>query len=122
MGARVVYVPAMQKGPAMTRRCALVTAFAGAKAPRAPGPSVVSMPVTRVAGPELHTAVGYPVFGPRAVRADVVEKVFASIEADGALPPAGKLAGWLGCPAKEAAKVGAAIAGHDGVVPLETAH
>ncbi|MDC3957408.1 helicase-related protein [Polyangium jinanense] len=111
VGARVLYVPAMLKGPALSRRSALVCAFAGAKAPRAPGPSVVSMPITRLAEMSLHTAVGYPVFGPRAVRADVVEKVFAAIEADGGLPPAGKLAGWLGCPAKEAAKVGAAILG-----------
>ncbi|MDI3284335.1 helicase-related protein [Polyangium sp. 15x6] len=111
VGARVLYVPAMLKGPALSRRSALVAAFAGAKAPRAPGPSVVSMPITRIAEMSLHTAVGYPVFGPRAVRADVVEKVFAAIEEDGGLPPAGKLAGWLGCPAKEAAKVGAAILG-----------
>ncbi|MRG91509.1 helicase-related protein [Polyangium spumosum] len=111
VGARVVYVPAMLKGPALTKRSALVAAFAGEKGPRAPLPSVVSMPITRLGAPELHAAVGYPVFGPRAVRADVVEKVFAAIEAEGGLPPAGKLAGWLGCPAKEAAKVGASIAG-----------
>ncbi|TKD10362.1 helicase-related protein [Polyangium fumosum] len=111
VGARVLYVPAMLKGGALLRRSALVSAFAGAKAPRAPGPSVVSVPVTRPADAPLHTALGYPVFGPRAVRADVVEKVLAAIEAEGGLPPAGKLAGWLGCPAKEAAKVGAAILG-----------
>ncbi|MDI1481248.1 helicase-related protein [Polyangium sp. y55x31] len=111
VGARVLYVPAMLKGPALSRRSALVAAFAGPRAPRAPGPSVVSMPTTRIAEMSLYTAVGYPVFGPRAVRADVVEKVIAAIEADGGLPPAGKLAGWLGCPAKEAAKVGAALLG-----------
>ncbi|HVK63825.1 MAG TPA: helicase-related protein [Polyangium sp.] len=118
VGARVLYVPAMLKGPALLRRSALVAAFAGTRAPQAPGPSVVSVPVTRPADAPLHTALGYPVFGPRAVRADVVEKVLAAIEADEGLPPAGKLAGWLGCPAKEAAKVGAAILGEARGEPL----
>ncbi len=110
VGARVLYVPALLKGAALERRSALVAAFAGAKAPRATEPSVVSMPIPRLSEERLFTAVGYPVFGPRAVRADVVEKVFAAIVAEGN-PAPGKLAGWLGCPAKEAARVAEAIAG-----------
>jgi len=111
LGSRVIYVPALLKGPALERRSALTAAHAGPKAPRAPQPGVVSMPVSRGADERLYAAVGYPVFGPRAVRADVVEKVHAALVAEGAAVPVGMLAGWLGCPAREAARVAAAIAG-----------
>ena len=55
--------------------------------------------------------VGYPAFGPRAVRADVAEKVAAALGLAKETPPAaGQLASWLGCSAKEATRVASRIA------------
>jgi ATP-dependent RNA helicase SUPV3L1/SUV3 len=112
VGERVVYVPALLRGGALERRAALVAAFAGpGKLPRCPRPSDVSMPVERGVDPRFYMTIGYPVFGSRAVRSDVVEKVYAALgEAEDA-PAAGRLASWIGCPAREAFRVAMAIGG-----------
>src|SRR5262249_31241029 len=69
LGERVLYVSRLLRGPLLRRRCALATAFTGASlAPRWPRPSDVSLPVSRGVDPRLYMTIGYPTFGPRAVR------------------------------------------------------
>lgn len=102
LGRTVIFVPALVRGHALVQRAALVRAFADAKdAPAVPRASSVSFPVKRSVNERFHAAMGYPVFGPRAVRADVAERVFSSIVDEKAPIHRGKIAGLLGCPARE---------------------
>ena len=58
--------------------------------------------------PRAYLAMGYPVMGGRAVRADVVERIAAACATEeGRRSP---FAQWLGCGARETAAVLAAIA------------
>lgn len=102
LGQTVLYVPALGRGPSLLQRTALVQAFAeGKDAPTLPRASTVSIAVRRGANERNYAAIGYPVFGPRAVRADVAERVFGMVVEENPTPHRGKLAGLLGCPARE---------------------
>jgi hypothetical protein len=66
----------------------------------------VSFPRGRGIVEEAFAAVGFPVAGPRAVRADVLARVhLRSAEVD-----APTLASWLGCPTHDVSRVLAALA------------
>lgn len=102
LGQTVIHVPALGRGPALLQRTALVLAFADTKdAPPLPRASTVSMAVRRGVNERNYTAMNYPVFGPRAVRADVAERVTSMVLLENPTPHRGKLAGLLGCPARE---------------------
>jgi ATP-dependent RNA helicase SUPV3L1/SUV3 len=102
LGQTVVFLPALGRGHALLQRTALVQAFVeGKDAPNVPKASSVSIAVRRGANERNYAAIGYPVFGPRAVRADVAERVFSAVLEDPARMHRGKLAGLLGCPARE---------------------
>ncbi|HRI68704.1 MAG TPA: helicase-related protein, partial [Polyangium sp.] len=106
LGRSVVFLPALLRGHALVQRTALVQAFAdGRDAPSLPRASTVSIAVKRGVNERLFTAIGFPVFGPRAVRADVAERVFSMVVEEKTAPHRGKLAGLLGCPAREAEAV-----------------
>lgn len=110
VGERVIYAPSLLRRPALVRRAALVHAWfdAGAR-PRCPRPGAVSVPVTRGAHPKAYAAMGYLVFGDRAIRADVVERVHRALSAPDEAPHPGKLASWLGCSAREAPRIAEAL-------------
>jgi ATP-dependent RNA helicase SUPV3L1/SUV3 len=57
--------------------------------------------------PEAYAAIGYPVFGARAIRADLADGIGARL-LGGA--PVAEAAGWLGCGVSEVASVRAAFA------------
>ena len=78
---------------------------------RVPRPGAVSIPVARGAHLKAYAAIGYPIFGARAIRADVVERVrrALSVAGDEEAPGPGKLASWLGCPAREAPRIAEAL-------------
>jgi ATP-dependent RNA helicase SUPV3L1/SUV3 len=99
VGTSVVYVGALLKPAAILKRMALCAAFAyGRLRVGLPRPGAVSMPSRSDVDPSVYAAIGYPVFGPRAVRADVAERVVRLL-ADAApedRSPA-RLAGLLGC-------------------------
>jgi ATP-dependent RNA helicase SUPV3L1/SUV3 len=102
LGQTVLFLPALLRGHALLQRRALAQAFAeGKDVPAVPRSSAVSLAVRRGANERNYTAIGYPVFGSRAVRADVAERVFSAVLTESPRPHRGKLAGLLGCPARE---------------------
>lgn len=102
LGKTVIFLPALLRGHALLQRTALVQAFAeGKDAISVPRASAVSFAVRRGTNERNFAAIGYPVFGPRAVRADVAERVFSMVRTDPTPLHRGQLAGLLGCPARE---------------------
>jgi ATP-dependent RNA helicase SUPV3L1/SUV3 len=107
LGARVVFARALLAPEAVARRVVLVRVRYGAGV-RAPAAGAASMAVEGAVSPRAYLAMGYPVMGGRAVRADVVERIAAACATeDGRRSP---FAQWLGCGARETAAVLAAIA------------
>jgi ATP-dependent RNA helicase SUPV3L1/SUV3 len=110
IGDRVLYVPNLLKREAVTRRRALASAyFDGAPLPERALPGAVSFAPARGVDLRACAAIGYPVFGPRAVRADIAERAHRAL-AEGA-PSDGQLAGLLGCGAREVARVREGLVG-----------
>lgn len=116
IGERVVFVPSLLRRAAIERRAALTAAYFEPRArPRCPRPGAVSIPAPRGADPKAYAAIGYPIFGARAIRADVVERVHRALAASGEgegeaeRPSPGRLASWLGCPAREAPRIADAL-------------
>lgn len=118
LGERVLYVPALLRPPAIERRAALCWAwFEGRARPPCPRPGAVSIPAPPGADARTFAAfaaIGYPILGPRALRADVAERVYRALTGEGEEPAAGVLASWMGCPAREVARVTAALLGGSG--------
>jgi ATP-dependent RNA helicase SUPV3L1/SUV3 len=98
VGGRIVYVPEMLAPRCLGWRVALWRAYSGETlASPASAPSVA---VGARGGELAYEAVGYPVFGPLALRADVVERVDALLERRsrrGPFRPPGVLARKLDC-------------------------
>jgi ATP-dependent RNA helicase SUPV3L1/SUV3 len=112
VGERVIFAPSLLRRSAIERRSALVSAwFDAGSRPRCPRPGAVSVAPARGAHPKAYTAIGYPIFGARAIRADVVERVHRALSVQGEEEPPGpgKLASWLGCPAREAPRIAEAL-------------
>jgi len=104
-GELVVYRAKALKPSAVDKRMAFVRALRGDTAPLPTGQEV-SVPVHRSVDPGAYLALGYPVVGGRAVRADVLERTIARTrtQPDGAatnLP----VATWLGMPPRDAVRV-----------------
>ncbi len=98
VGSFAVYVPRLLKQTALNERQALVTALLGPRERvRFPEGSAVSLWPIRGLERILHSAIGFPWVGPRAVRADVLERVAGRLDAatDDERPTL-PLAGWLG--------------------------
>lgn len=108
IGARVMYVPALLRPAAVAQRLSIAAAFFEPR-PLAPRRGAVSMALPRGADPRAYAAIGFPVFGARAVRADVAERVGRAL-ADGG-PEERDLSRWLGCPAREVPGIAEALAG-----------
>lgn len=107
LGARVVFARALLSPEAVARRVVLVRVRYGAGV-RAPASGAASMAAESGVSPRAYLAMGYPVMGGRAVRADVVERIAAACATvDGRRSP---FASWLGCGAREASAVVEAIA------------
>ncbi len=107
LGARVVFARALLSPEAVARRVTLVRVRYGAGV-GAPATGAASIAAEPGVSPRAYLAMGYPVMGGRAVRADVVERIAAACATeDGRRSP---FASWLGCGAREAERVVAAIA------------
>ena len=107
LGSRVVFARALLAPEAVARRVTLVRARYGAGV-AAPAAGAPSMAAATGVSPRAYLAMGYPVMGGRAVRADVVERIAAACATEeGRRSP---FAQWLGCGARETAAVLAAIA------------
>ncbi|MGK3999382.1 helicase-related protein [Sorangium sp. So ce1024] len=109
VGERVLYVPQLLRRGALERRVALCAAwFDRGRVPACPAPGAVSVAAARGVAPRAYAAIGYPVFGTRAIRADVAERVHRALASG---EPAERLSSWMGCPAREAPRVAASLLG-----------
>jgi ATP-dependent RNA helicase SUPV3L1/SUV3 len=108
LGRRVVFVRPLLKAPALALRAALVAARSGSRMSGA-ARGAVSFRVPRDADKLAHLALGYPVFGPRAVRSDVAERVAAAFLNGGEAPDVRRVSSWLGSPQSDVPRVLAAL-------------
>jgi ATP-dependent RNA helicase SUPV3L1/SUV3 len=108
LGELVVYVASGLAPDRLPARIALATAWYGAgRALRPPEGGAVSFPAGRGLDHGAYTAIGFPVFGPRAIRADVAARVLARLRSDegGDVPADSEIASWLGCPTREVRRI-----------------
>jgi ATP-dependent RNA helicase SUPV3L1/SUV3 len=112
LGYAVIYVPRLLKPAAVARRLALCAAFLDRRQPPWSGQAAVSFGRQRGVSDELYLALGYPVFGPRAIRADLAERSAARLRAAAAEGPfdlPAELSTWLGCGRSELVLVARAL-------------
>jgi ATP-dependent RNA helicase SUPV3L1/SUV3 len=105
VGRRVIYVRGLLKPRRIRQRLALCAAQVGNDAaPRLSAANMVSLPVDSAVSPETYLAVGYPAFGPRAIRADLAERTHRRLDSlarRGPFELPREVAAWLGCPARD---------------------
>jgi ATP-dependent RNA helicase SUPV3L1/SUV3 len=107
VGRHVVFVPPLLALPALRARVALCTAYLGPGVRLVPPPvGAVSLRPDPALPPDAYAAIGYPVFGARAIRADLADGIGARL-LGGAAPA--DVAGRLGCTVSEVASVRAAF-------------
>ncbi len=109
-GTGVVFLPSGLSGPTVDARVALAAAwFRTGRSLRAPAGGAVSFAPSRAVDRQAYAAIGYPVVGPRAIRADVLDRVLDHIRAspstDGDPHDDAKLASWIGASRTELRKV-----------------
>jgi ATP-dependent RNA helicase SUPV3L1/SUV3 len=107
-GAGVVYLPGGLAAPATTARVALTTIwFRTGRALSAPAGGAVSLLPSRGIDRVAYTALGFPVVGPRAIRADVLDRLHAHVQAHASEEPLDEamLATWIGAPKQELRRV-----------------
>ena len=108
VGRHVVFVPPLLAPAAVRARVALTNANLGPGARlAAPPPEAVSVPVEPDFPVEAYAAIGYPVFGARAIRADLADGIGTRL-LSGA--PFAEVAGRLGCGVFDMAAVRATFA------------
>ncbi len=102
LGRHVVYLREALKARPVARRTALAAAFWGAEAKAvAPPPSAVSLPADPDRPAALYAAVGFPLAGVRAVRADILERLVRELwrlARHGRFDPAEPVRRRLSCP------------------------
>ena len=87
-GDALVYLPHGLRPAALSARSALATIwYRSGRALRPPVGGAVSFSSSRGIDPKAFTAIGFPVVGPRAVRADVLERFLALLRQQAASPP-----------------------------------
>jgi ATP-dependent RNA helicase SUPV3L1/SUV3 len=91
LGAKLIWMPELLRGEAPRIRAALISAALG-KGVRieSPPPEAVALVPDPNIDPNAYTALGFPVFGTQALRADIVEQVYADLR-DGNLRAHGEL-------------------------------
>jgi ATP-dependent RNA helicase SUPV3L1/SUV3 len=109
LGSSVLHLPALLSPGAVAQRLALCRAyFEDAQRLAAPCAKAASLRVARGVEPRTYAAIGYPLFGGRAVRADVAERAYrASRDGDAEVDAklARKVGRLLGCSPREAIAV-----------------
>lgn len=102
MGPIIIYMPDLNKPAAVKLRALLLTLWNGGALPaQTPPDGMVSMPVEgKDIDPDFYSKIGYPVYGPRAIRVDMLDRVICAVydSADkGVFQAQHKMAEWLGC-------------------------
>jgi len=111
LGRTVVYDPKSLKSPAMMKRLALAGVALEPGAPSLPDGRAPSIAVRAGHDAKLLAAVGYLVVGPRAVRADLLERLSGRLARSTEPWPHDRVASTLGCKIAEATLVVAALDG-----------
>lgn len=104
LGAFVVFLPRLLSRASLARRLSLVGPHYS-PSPRPPSPGAVSIPYQNDVDERAYLALGYPVCGPRAVRADVAERVAAALRDRGEGVSTQTFAHWMGCSRHAAERV-----------------
>jgi ATP-dependent RNA helicase SUPV3L1/SUV3 len=104
LGTFAVFLPRLLSRDSLVRRRSLVGAHFS-PSPRAPSPGAVSIPYQESVDQRAYLALGYPVCGPRAVRADVAERVVAALSEPHESVTTQTFAHWMGCSPRAAAQV-----------------
>ena len=95
VGRHVVFVPALLGADAIAARVALCNAQLGARRGiAAPRPGAASLATDEDVPPAIYASVGYPAYGERAIRADLVDGIAARLSGGAR---AGDIASRLGC-------------------------
>lgn len=103
LGPILVFQPDLNKPAAVRLRALLWSLWNGKALPAvAPHDGVVSFKIDpAVADSRFYQAVGYPVYGPRAIRIDMLDRVINAIyegAESGKFKAQHQMAEWLGCP------------------------
>ena len=102
LGPILIFIPALNKPAAVRLRAALWTLWHDRALPaKAPPDGASSIKVDAVtADKSFYQAVGYPVYGPRAIRIDMLDRVISAVydnAKEGKFRAEHKMAEWLGC-------------------------
>lgn len=104
LGPVLVFLPDLNKPAAVRLRALLWYIWHDKALPAAVPPDGVTS--VNIAGredinPDFYQAIGYPVYGPRAIRVDMLDRVINAIydsAKDGQFKARHEMAEWLGCP------------------------
>lgn len=102
MGPLLVFLPELNKPVAVKLRAMLLTLWQDKPLPAAhPADGMVSFPVVdKDIDPDYYRSIGYPVYGPRSIRVDMMDRVVCAVydtAKDGQFQAQHKMAEWLGC-------------------------
>ncbi|MEZ5919464.1 MAG: hypothetical protein R3D66_06055 [Alphaproteobacteria bacterium] len=103
LGPILVFIPALNKPAAVRLRALLWSLYHDKALPASvPADGIVSCEVDSAAvDPAFYQAIGYPVFGGRAVRIDMLDRVINAVydsASGGKFEARHDMAEWLGCP------------------------
>lgn len=103
MGPLLVYLPTLNKPAAVKLRALLWWLWHDRELPApAPKDGIVSyIPQPGTAPIEFYQAIGYPLYGPRAIRVDMLDRLVGSVydtAEKGVFQAKHGMAEWLGCP------------------------
>ncbi|HNQ91993.1 MAG TPA: hypothetical protein PKI93_03570 [Alphaproteobacteria bacterium] len=103
LGPLLIFIPDLNKPAAVHLRALLWSLYNDVVLP-APVPRDGAMSVTvetEGANPDFYRAIGYPLYGPRAVRIDMLDRVINAVydgAKDGKFQAQHSMAEWMGCP------------------------
>lgn len=103
LGPVLIFLPDLNKPAAVKLRAILWSLFNDKSLP-APTPRDGAMSTVvdvTTANPDFYRAIGYPLYGPRAIRIDMLDRVINAIydtAKEGKFRAEHKMAEWMGCP------------------------
>lgn len=101
MGPLLVFMPDLNKPAAVTLRAFLLSLWNGKALPaEKPNDGMVSFTIEgKNIDPDYYRSIGYPVYGPRAIRVDMLDRVVCAVydnAKDGKFQAQHQMAEWLG--------------------------
>lgn len=101
LGPVLVFIPDLNKPAAVRLRALLWNVWHDKDLPAATPPDGMTSMKVENADADFYRAIGYPVYGPRAIRVDMLDRVISAIydsAKDGTFKAQHQMAEWLGCP------------------------